>query len=268
MAVVLVPFHLDEHLPELGDALPPGIDVVTVVPVLPGSGEWERYGALHEAVAQAVHAQAVSHERGASEAGACGPVAVVSGDCTVSLGTVAGIQRAGVDVGVVWLDAHGDVHTVESSTSGYPGGMPLRILSGHRPVRYPAPDGLTTVDEARLVLVDARDLDPAEREYLGSSRVRRVEVTELDDACLPEGPLVLHIDLDVVDSTEIAALRYPVTPGPSSSEVLAAARRVMDTGRVVALDLAATWNPTGGATPGAGAALLADLLGLVRGRAS
>jgi arginase len=174
----------------------------------------------------------------------------------------------GVDVGVVWLDAHGDVHTVESSTSGYPGGMPLRILSGHRPARYPVPVGLTVVDEDRLVLVDARDLDPAEHDYLTSSQVRQVGVTELNADGLPAGPLVLHIDLDVVDSAEIAALRYPVTPGPSSSEVLAAARRVMATGRVVALDLAATWDPTGGATPAAGAALLADLLGLVRGRAS
>ena len=165
--------------------------------------------------------------------------------------------------GVVWLDAHGDVHTVESSTSGYPGGMPLRILSGHRPAGYPAPEGLTPVDEARLLLVDARDLDPAERDYLASSRLRRSGVPELDGQHLPDGPLVLHIDLDVVDSAEIAALRYPVTPGPSSAEVLAAARRMMATGRVVVLDLAATWNPTGGATPVAGAVLLADLIDLV-----
>ena len=55
---------------------------------------------------------------------------IVSGDCTTSLGPVAGLQRAGLDVGIVWLDAHSDVQTLE--TSGYLGGLPRRLL--HRPV--------------------------------------------------------------------------------------------------------------------------------------
>jgi arginase len=58
---------------------------------------------------------------------------VVSGDCTTALGTVAGLQRAGIDPGIVWFDAHGDVQTVETTASGHPGGLPLRLLTGYRP---------------------------------------------------------------------------------------------------------------------------------------
>src|SRR5207237_1135173 len=58
---------------------------------------------------------------------------VVSADCTTSLGTVAGLQHAGLDPGIVWFDGHGDVQTLETTASGYLGGFPLRILVGYRP---------------------------------------------------------------------------------------------------------------------------------------
>lgn len=55
---------------------------------------------------------------------------VLSGDCLVSMGVLTGLQSAGIDPAVVWFDAHGDVHTLESSSSGYLGGMSLRFLLG------------------------------------------------------------------------------------------------------------------------------------------
>ncbi len=58
---------------------------------------------------------------------------VLSGDCTTSLGIVAGLQHAGLDPGIVWFDAHGDLQTLETTASGYLGGLPLRILAGYRP---------------------------------------------------------------------------------------------------------------------------------------
>jgi arginase len=254
LVTILVPYHLDEPQIRLSAALPPGVPDITVTPPMPGGGAWKRYGALHDCVADAVR------EALASDTGSAVGVSVVSGDCLVALGTVAGVQRAGFHVGIVWFDAHGDVQTVETSASGYPGGMPMRILAGYRPPELAGPGGLEPIDEGRLALVDARDLDPPEFTYLAGSRIGQVAVADLDASALPPGPLVLHVDLDVVDAAALPGLRYPVTPGPSPAAVLAAVERVIDTGRVVALDVAATWFDGPDTPPEAGARLVAALL--------
>lgn len=92
------------------------------------------------------------------------------------------------------------------------------------------------------MLVDARDLDPAEADHLASADVRRVSVEEISADPLPAGPLVLHIDVDVIDGGELAGLRFPVPGGPSTASVLAAGGRVLATGRVVAADIACPWH--------------------------
>ncbi|WP_211239632.1 arginase family protein [Jiangella gansuensis] len=233
---VLVPYHLDEHRPDLDVPVPAS---TTVRAPLPADGTvWDRMAVLYDQVADVV-ADAVAPAR--SEP-AAEPVLVQSADCTTSLGTVAGLQRAGVTPSVVWFDAHGDVQTPQTSASGYVGGMPVRILAGYGPELIATRLRLAAVPEERIVLVDARDLDPPEREYLESSAVRRVSVPALDASVLPDGPIYLHIDLDVVDSAQVPGLLFPVPGGPSLTEVAAAMRRVLDTGRVVAVGLACTWH--------------------------
>jgi arginase len=246
VATLLAPYHLDEHLPPLA-ALVPDADVV-LTESMPGDRPWVRYAALHERVATEV-TRLLGDDRGRLD--------VVTGDCLVAAGTVAGLQRAGHVVAVVWFDGHGDVHTAESTTSGYPGGLALRVVAGHRPPDWPGPD-LRGVAEDRIVLVGARDLDPAEVEYLDGAGIRQVAVAELTADVVPDGPLLLHVDLDVVDAAALPGLRFPVTPGPSPAEVVAAARRVLATGRVVALEVAATWFPV--ADPPAGRRLVEELL--------
>jgi arginase family enzyme len=54
---------------------------------------------------------------------------VISGDCTTALGTVAGLQHAGMDQRLVWFDPHRDVQALETTASGYLGGLPLRVGS-------------------------------------------------------------------------------------------------------------------------------------------
>ncbi|WP_214407654.1 arginase family protein [Pseudonocardia lacus] len=223
-----VPFHLDAHLPGLRVPVDTGR---TVLPELAPGTVWERLAALHAAVADEV----------AGVATAGGVPLVVSGCCTTSLGTVAGLQRAGVDPAVVWLDAHGDVQTPWTSTSGYPGGMPLRQLVGGAERTGPRRLDLRPVDEHDVVLVDARDLDPAEAEFLASSAIRRVDVPGLADLPLPDRPIYLHIDLDVLDAAEVPGVMYPVPGGPPTDAVRAGLRAVLDTGRVAAIGLACTW---------------------------
>ena len=157
---------------------------------------------------------------------------MLSGDCTTALGTVAGVQRAGEVAGVVWFDAHGDVQTLETTSSGYLGGLPLRLLVGYRPELAAARLGLRPVPERQVVLVGARDLDPPEVTYLEHAPVRRRGVTDLDPADLPDGPFYLHLDLDVIDPAEVPGLRYPAPGGTSTARLAGALRGLLGSGLV------------------------------------
>jgi arginase len=99
---------------------------------------------------------------------------LLSGDCTTALGAVAGLQRRHGDAAVVWLDGHGDFNTLATTITGYLGGMPLAMLTGRAPELISDPLGLRPVADSDVVLVDARDLDPAERDTLAASRIRGV----------------------------------------------------------------------------------------------
>jgi arginase len=230
MSVIQIPYHLDEYLPDLDVPLPP--DTV-ITADLPAGDVWDRLSALYAGLAGAV----------AAEAGRGGRPVVVSGDCMTALGTMSGLQRAGVQAGIVWFDAHGDVQTLETTTSGYLGGLPLRLLVGYRPELIAARLGLRAVPEHQVALVDARDLDPPEVSYLAGAQIRRSEVGELDAAGLPGGPLYVHLDLDVIDSGQLPGLRFPAPGGPSPAQVTGALSALLGTGRVAAIGVACTWYP-------------------------
>ena len=155
--VVVSPWHLDEHLPEFPAPAGPA---ETVVPPLTADGQPGRMRQIYAALADAV----AQTDR---------PL-LLSGDCTAALGAVAGLQRRAGGLAVTWLDAHGDFNTPETTISGYLGGMALAMLTGRAPELICGPLGMSPVSEDAAVLVDARDLDPAEREALAASRVRQV----------------------------------------------------------------------------------------------
>lgn len=233
--VIGVPYHLDEYLPELDLPLRPA---AVITADLPAGDTWERLAFLYSRVARAV----------AERAGRDGGPVLVSGDCTTALGAVAGLQRAGADPGIVWFDAHGDVQTLETTASGYLGGLPLRLLAGYRPELIAGRLGLRPVAENRILLAGARDLDPPEVTYLAAAQIRRCEVTDLTAgpsgaSLLPDGPLYVHADLDVTDSAALPGLRYPAPGGPALGQVADALRTVLGTGRVAALGIACTWYP-------------------------
>jgi arginase len=76
-----------------------------------------------------------------------------------------------------------------------------------------------------VVLVDARDLDPAEGTYLATSRVRRRAVAEIQADDLLDGPLILLLDVDVIDPAEVPGLRFPEPGCPPQFTGLDAMRR-------------------------------------------
>jgi arginase len=168
---------------------------------------------------------------------------VLTGDCSTSLGIVAGLQSAGIDPGIIWFDAHGDVQTPQTSASGYLGGMPLRLLTGYEPELIAVRLGLRPVAEDRIVLAGARDLDPPERDYLAGAQIRQRDVTGLAEADLPDGPLYVHVDLDVIEAAAVPGLRYPVPGGPDPGQLAAALQMLLSSGRVAALAIACTWHP-------------------------
>lgn len=231
MTVIGVPYHLDEYLPGL-DLTPEPAELIT--PQLPAGDIWPRLAVLYTAVARAV-------TRNRADGGR--PVVVASGDCLTALGTVAGLQAAGADPGIVWFDAHGDVQTPETTSSGYLAGMALRLLTGYRPELIADRLGLRPVPEDRIVLVGARDLDSPEVTYLDQAPIRRPQVTELSVAGLPDGPLYVHVDLDVIDAAQLPALRYPTPGGPDVGQVADALSLLLGTGRVAAVSIACTWFP-------------------------
>ena len=227
---IVTPWHLDEHIPAF--PVPAGL-TATSWPALPAGPVPGRMTLLHEAVADAV-------------ARAARPL-LLSGDCPTARGAVAGLQRCDQDLAVVWLDAHGDFNTPAITTSGYLGGMALAMLTGRTPGLFGAGLGLRPVADTDVVLAGARDLDPAEGDALAASQVRRVPA---DPAALTAAlggigrtPVYLHLDVDVIDSTELAGLRFPSGPGPSLAPVEECLAAVCAAADVRGAGIACAWRP-------------------------
>lgn len=234
MQTISVPYHLDEYVSGFDAPVSPDH---TITAELPDGDAWARMASLYRPVADTVAATTRRGER---------PL-VMSSDCTTSLAVVAGLQRAGQAPSVVWFDAHGDVQTLETSTSGYLGGIPLRLIAGYRTELIAEAIGLTPVAEDAIVLVDARDLDPPERTYLERSRIQHVAVDELATDVLPSGPIYLHIDLDVINPEYLPGQLFPAAGGPTEDAVAQAVSWVVDVGRVAAVGLGCTWHHGNGA---------------------
>ncbi len=226
MRRIVVPYHHAEPLPKLADAFAAD-DAVVVSKGPPGA----MLARLYDQVAARVAACDV-------------PVVVASGDCTTSLAIVAGLQRRGFAPGVIWLDAHGDFHTPHTTRSGYFGGMALAMLVGRAGASLTQSIGLQAIAENACVLAGARDLDPAEIDALDASAVHRIDdVSALADAALPPSPWYVHLDVDVIDPSELPPLRFPAPAGPSADVVGAALRALASRGTIAALGVGCTLTP-------------------------
>jgi arginase len=228
--LIVTPWHLDEHIP----AFPVPVGVTeTICPALPAGPVPDRMTLLHQAVAGAV--------------ARAGRPLLLSGDCPVALGAVAGMQRRHHDLAVVWLDAHGDFNTPAITISGYLGGMALAMLTGRTPGLFGDALGLRPVADTNVVLAGARDLDPAERDALTASRVRRVPADPAAITSALDGlgttPVYLHLDVDVIDSAQLPGLRFPSGPGPSLTQIEECLAAVCTAADVKAASIACAWLP-------------------------
>ena len=103
--------------------------------------------------------------------------------------------------------------------------------------------GAKVQPEANIILTDARDLDPGEGEAVAESALTHLpEVADLLSLDLPDRPIYIHFDCDVLRLSDLPAVSYPAKRGPALETIDAALARLAETGHVMAVSVT-MWNP-------------------------
>jgi arginase len=184
------------------------------------------------------------------------PVLVVGGACDALPGVIGGLQEAHgptARIGLVWFDAHGDFNTPRTTRTGMLGGMPVAVAAGLAYPRWrelshqPAP-----LPTDRIVMVDVRNLDPAEEQLIRATEVviaapapgfPGADLTEAVRDLAGRCDLIyLHVDSDVLDARYVPNHLTAEPNGPNMEQVLAAIETVMATGKVAAFGVVAVWG--------------------------
>jgi arginase len=180
---------------------------------------------------------------------------VLGGDHSLAAGSVAGVATAlagrGQRLGLIWLDAHGDLNTPASSRSGNVHGMPLAHLLGHgdkamASIAVPSP----AVRPENVAIVGVRDLDQAERDHIRDWKLRAFTMREIDERGLlavmrdaievagrGTGGIHLSVDADWLDPTEAPGVGTPVRGGATWREGHLAMEMINDSRQLVAMDI-------------------------------
>jgi arginase len=167
---------------------------------------------------------------------------IAAGDCSIALTTLPAALRHRPDARVLWLDAHGDYNTPDTSGSGYLGGMCLAGACAE----WDAGLGETIAAE-RLVLAGIRDLDGGERELLERSAATVIGASVVETLvavknALDGAPVYIHLDLDVLDPEEFPAA-VPAPGGLSSDKLYDLMEAVADDSELVGIEVTAFEAP-------------------------
>ena len=180
---------------------------------------------------------------------------VLGGDHSVAIGTIAGIasfyQKRAQKIGVIWVDAHADMNTPESSPSGNVHGMPLACCLGYGPGELVDIGGFTPkVDARNVVLLGLRDVDPDERRQVRERGVRVFTMRDIDEmgmraamreavAVASDGTAGFHVsfDMDAVDPREAPGVGTPVRGGLTYREAHLAMELISDYRAMLGIEL-------------------------------
>jgi arginase len=244
----------------LGELQQSGAEVRSLDPVRLSSqqerqyGAWERLALANGNLADAVAAQVAE-----------GRLAVgLLANCSSLLGMLGGVQRSGAagsggKVGLVYIDAHGDFNTPETTLSGMLGGMDVAAAAGLCLTRLRVTSKLDPpVPPADMILAGVRDTDPLERQLIDQHRVPELSVADLrqrgeafrrafDALSARVSRLYIHIDMDVLDPAEVPGHSLNVKGGPTSAELGAAVTEMFKDPKAVAIGIAST--PIGNRDP-------------------
>jgi arginase len=167
---------------------------------------------------------------------------IAAADCSISVTTLPCALRHRPDAKVLWLDAHGDYNTPDTTGSGYLGGMCLAGACGE----WDAGLGDTIAPE-QVVLAGVRDLDAGERELLERSAATVIGASVVETLvavknALDGAPAFVHLDLDVLDPEEFPAA-VPAPGGLSSDKLYDLMEAVAEDSELVGLEITAFEAP-------------------------
>jgi arginase len=180
---------------------------------------------------------------------------VLGGDHSIAAGVAAGVanyfRREKKQIGYLWLDAHGDMNTPESSPSGNVHGMPLAAIMG-----YGAPELVDLLgfkpkaEPGNIVIVGARDLDAQERKIVKKSGIHVFTMRDIDERGMREvmadalkyamddtAGVAVSLDMDFVDPSDAPGVGTPVRGGVTYREAHLAMEMIADTESMVSLEV-------------------------------
>lgn len=181
---------------------------------------------------------------------------VLGGDHSIAAGTVAGVSRhyqagRGRRIGLLWIDAHADMNTPQTSPSGNVHGMPLACCVGLGPAPLSGLAGFRPMVRPRNVaLVGVRDVDALEKPHVRNSGVRAFTMRHIDERGMravmeeairiaSDGTAGFHVslDMDFVDPSEAPGVGTPIRGGGSYREAHLAMEMVSDAGRMLSMEI-------------------------------
>jgi arginase len=180
---------------------------------------------------------------------------VIGGDHSIAVGTASGLsnhfRRKKKRIGLLWIDAHPDMNTPETSPSGNVHGMPLACITGTGPRKLTHIYGYApTVDPKSVALIGIRDVDALEKPHVKNSGVRAFTMRDIDERGMRvvveealqivlSGTDGFHVslDMDAVDPEIAPGVGTPVRGGLSYREAHLAMEMIGDAGRMVALEV-------------------------------
>lgn len=176
-------------------------------------------------------------------------------NCNGLMGMLAGLQHSGqssrpLKVGLVYIDAHADFNTPETTLSGMLGGMPVAVSAGLCLTRLRLQSGLDpSLPFSYIVMAGVRDVDPLEQELLDRYRIEIIPVADLRRPAQKVNEqmkrlsdltdlIYVHIDMDVLDPKEVPGHLLAVAGGPTSRELAAALTAMFQYQKAAALGIA------------------------------
>ena len=180
---------------------------------------------------------------------------VLGGDHSIAIGTVGGVakffRKKRQKIGLIWVDAHADMNTPQSSPSGNIHGMPLACCIGMGPAELTKMFGFAPkVDPKNVVLIGIRDVDILERTNVRESGVTAFTMRDIDEqglhtimdqavAIASRGTAGFHLslDLDYVDPEHAPGVGTPVRGGATYREAHLAMEIICDSGGMVSMEV-------------------------------
>ncbi len=163
----------------------------------------------------------------------------IAGDCLSSIGVLAGLHKAKVYPEIIWLDAHADFHTWETTESNFLGGMPLAMITGRGEQTIVESAGLEPILDRKVSLLYAKDLEESEAEALSQSEINYF--SDISKFKTPTRPFYVHFDVDIIAPKYAPAMDHPAREGLSPQLITDFFQKIASEGDIAAISVS-SWD--------------------------